>query len=327
VVCVLHDPSYVIAGSSRLYLVLRSDLNGSRLEKKNKDMMMDLTGYRDGEEGVTVMALDKEKQEVVDSVRSRLGRCKDITDPLRRKVVIQNLQRFLKEMETLEMTARLHGIWIVTEGRLVFFDVPRQYAETWSLKKYALFQDVPRSYLEDVFNNQVMVRAVRAERNQRLVKLEGTEHKNREVGVMTPVEFSKMDAPFVLFGKHLSPKLEVPRTAVATVPRDLSWAEVMEVHHRKERLEIHQRLQKTMDKMTNPRESDILLYKKDIPVALEEYSIKELYVLRSRVLENSYLHENENQSVKIYIVDPVEPGDITETLDRDLEGVLGVRYF
>jgi len=292
-------------------------------------MMMDLSQYKDGQTGLTIMAFDKDKQEVVDSVRSRLGRSKDIADPLRRKAVIQNIQRFLKDMETLDMTAKLHGVWIVNEGTLNFYEVPRNFVEKWSLKAYALFQDIPKLYLEDVFNStssQHLIHAVRVASNNRFVRMEGTQHKHREVGPLSLSELAKVDVPFVLFGKGISQKLEAPKTAVATIPKELSWTEVMEIFTKKERLEIHRQLGKVLEKINHPRESHLLLYKKDIPGALEEYAIKELFVMRSRFQEN-LLHENENTNVKIYTVDVVEPGDCTEKFDKDFEGIIGIKYF
>lgn len=286
---------------------------------------MDLSAYKDGQDGLTIMVFDKDKQEVVDSVRSRLGRSKDISDPVRRKNVVQNIQRFLKEMESVDMTAKLHGVYIITDGKLEFFTVPRTFVETWSLKSYALFQDIPKLYLDDVFNNsQSMTHAVRVSPGNKFMRMEGTLHKHREVGSLTLVELMKMDVPFVLFGKGISQKLEIPKTAVASVTKDLTWTEIMDLHQRKERLEIHRQLGKIIDMMNHPRDSQLLLYKKDIPMALEEYTIKELYVLRSKCQD---MDTTENTSVKIIVVDPVEPGDLTEKFDKDLEGILGVKYY
>ena len=285
---------------------------------------MNLSAYKDGQDGLTIMVFDKDKQEVVDSVRSRLNRSKDISDPVRRKNVVQNIQRFLKEMESVDMTAKLHGVYIITDGKLEFFTVPRKFVETWSLKSYALFQDIPKLFLDDVFNNNRYTCAVRVSPGNKFIRMEGTLHKHREVGSLSLVELMKMDVPFVLFGKGISQKLEIPKTAVASVPKDLTWTEVMDLHQRKERLEIHRQLGKTIDMMNHPRDSQLLLYKKDIPSALEEYTIKELYVLRSKCQD---LDTTENTSVKVIVVDPVEPGDLTEKFDKDLEGVLGVKYY
>jgi len=288
---------------------------------------MDFRGYQDGQDGLTVMAFEKEKQEVVDSIKSRLSRSKEMVDPVRRKVVVQNLQQFLKELETMEITTKLHGLWIVTDGRVQFFPVDPTFVKTWSLKSYALFPEVPLAYLQDVFlTTTPLVNAVRADRNNRFVRMEGSRYKNRETGSISLQEFSRIDTPFLLFGKNLSQKLEVPKTAMAVVPKDLTWPEVMDLFQRKERLEVHQRLSKVLEKMSHPRESSLLLYKKDIPAALEEYTIKELFVMRSRFQEND-LNKNQNTSVKIHLVDPVESGDVTERFDRDLEGVIGLKYF
>lgn len=293
------------------------DLSDTDLD--DKIIIMDLSAYRDLQEGLTVLAFDKEKQEVVESLRSRVARAKDIADPVRRKTVTNNLQQFLKEMETAPQ--KLHGVWVVVEAKVAYFPVSRHFVQKWGLKDYALFQEVPRLYLEDVFVNSNVVHAVKADKNNRFVRYEGTRYKSREVGPVTLAEFSRLDVSFVLYGKNIPQKLELPKTAVATVAKDLSWPEVIDLFQRQERLEVHRRLQNVLDKMSHPRDSHLLLYSKDISTALEQYTIKELFVMRSR------FQQTENTAVTVHLVDFVEPGDVTEKFERDLEGVIGVKYF
>jgi hypothetical protein len=64
-----------------------------------------------------------------------------------------------------------------------------------------------------------------------------------------------------------------------------------------------------------------LLYKKDIPTAMEEYSIKELFVLRK---EKDLI---ESANCKVWIVDSIERGDISDKLENAFAGMIGVRYF
>ena len=285
-------------------------------------MILKLETYEEGQEGVTVMAFNKEKSGVMESLQARVKKCKDIQDPQRRRRAVGNLQTLVKHLNELE-TENLHGLWLVTNNQIDFQQVPSQYVEDWGIKNYALWSEIPRAYLEDVFNNDQTRHAVFCEKNK-MTHQEGTMHKSRNLG--TIVDFSKMETSFVAYGKNMSPKITITMTPkmMAMIPQNMSWQEVMGEFEKREKMEIHGKVAKVLEKIHHPKECNLLLYSKDIPTALEEYAVKELFVMRKEV---DVIRLAQASNCKLWIVDPVEAGDVSEKLEKDFSGMIGVRYF
>jgi len=282
-------------------------------------MLVDLSEYEEGQEGVTIMAFRKEKSDVVESLQSQLKKAKDISDPPRKKKVMTNLQSLLKYLnEWIEET--LNGLWLVTKGQVEYFAIPSEFVDEWGIKAYALWPDIPRLYLEDVFNNMETKHAVFGEKNK-MTHQEGTLHKSRNLERVTDI--SKIEVPFIAYGKNMSPKMTSSKMIVM-IPQNLTWQEVMHEFEKREKLAVHGKLSKTMDKIHHPKECNLLLYKKDIPTALEEYAVKELFILRNEI---EMIRLASETNCKVWIVDKVETGDITEKFEKDYAGMLGVRYF
>jgi hypothetical protein len=269
------------------------------------------------------MAFQKEKSEVMESLQARLKKCKDIQDPQRKRRALANLQVLLKQFNDME-TEILHGLWLVSNHQKIeFFKINPQYVEEWAIKNYALWSEIPRTYLEDVFNNHETRHAVFCEKNK-MTHQEGTMHKSRNRGTIT--DLSKMETGYVAYGKNISPKITMAAhpKMVALIPQNLGWQEVMAEFEKRERLSIHVKVAKVLEKIHHPKECNLLLFKKDIPTALEEYAVKELFVLRK---ETEMIRAAAESNCKLWIVDPVEAGDISEKLDKDFSGMIGVRYF
>jgi len=55
----------------------------SFFDKERK--MLDLSAFVNGQEGVAIMAFQKEKASVVESLQTRIKKCKDIQDPRKRR--------------------------------------------------------------------------------------------------------------------------------------------------------------------------------------------------------------------------------------------------
>jgi hypothetical protein len=279
--------------------------------------MLNLSAFEEGQEGVAIMAFQKEKASVVESLQARIKKCKDIHDPRKRRGAMTNLQSLIKHLDEID-TEILHGIWLIVKTEVFPYEVPRSYVEKWGIKNYSLWSEIPKDYLEDVFVNQDLKHAVFCEKNK-MTHQEGTLHKCRDVE--TIMDWSTMEDSFVVYGKNVSPKLVPIPKMLAILPKNLSWQEVIAEFEKKEKLEIHARLAKTIDKMNHPKECNLLLYKKDIPTAMEEYSIKELFILRK---EKELI---ESANCKVWIVDSIDRGDISDKLENDFAGMIGVRYF
>jgi hypothetical protein len=217
--------------------------------------MLNLSAFEEGQEGVAIMAFQKEKAGVVESLQARIKKCKDIHDPRKRRGAMTNLQSLIKHLDEID-TEILHGIWLVVKTEVFPYEVPRSYVEKWGIKNYSLWPEIPKDYLEDVFVNQDLKHAVFCEKNK-MTHQAGTLHKCRDVE--TIMDWSTMEDSFVVYGKNVSPKLVPIPKMLAILPKNLSWQEVIAEFEKKEKLEIHARLAKTIDKMNHPKECNLLL--------------------------------------------------------------------
>ena len=85
-----------------------------------------------------------------------------------------------------------------------------------------------------------------------------------------------------------------------------------------------------LDNIANPSYDEKILFgPKEVSMGLSNYMVKQLFInpkLLSKFKENDESRELIN-NVDIIIVQPLEPGDYGQTLNKDYSGTVALKYY
>ena len=299
---------------------------------------------------LTICIYDTSLESVISFFEERLIKSNNITNPIKKSKIHNRISLFMKYLnDNLLPTSIINSIFLI-DDKLIEYKLTTD--EILTARKYSLFPIFLKTdiffhidYLIDFFTNFEFIYTMKLIKNVLEIS---TINKTKELiietkkgvnenDILSSIEFirSKNKNTIIVYGQFSSSFLSNKKDENLVIIRNetsLSRIDLYDIYLKKEMENNHILLKKRLDDIQNPKTNiDIYLFgklKKEIKEAVENYSLKELYI-ETELLEKlkNFFEDDGIFNFKIIPIKVIEEGDIASIFIRDYNGLMGIKYF
>jgi hypothetical protein len=262
----------------------------------------------------------KTKEEVIIELKNQIKKIKEIQNSVKRNKIMAKLIKLIDNIQS-DPNEIVNYIIIYNENdEIIKYPIKPAYCNEWNISSYQFKynDDNLIEYCIDLFYNKAYKHAIYFDK--KYIHYIGTKYKKKVLKEYSSVnDLAIINNNFVLYGK--TKVINHPKI-ISFINNNLKWNEVIKEHEKWEMKQIHRKLNDTLLLISNPKTCDTLIYKSEIEKAIEDYRIKELYLM-----EDYKINIPSTMNFKIYRVVSIEKGDPADILQNIYDGIIGVSYY
>lgn len=187
--------------------------------------------------------------------------------------------------------------------------------------------------ITDLLNNTEHYEVLQVQ-NNKLIHQQMTKYKirthfvseSKELNLQQYLDDNKITKA-VLYGvsSHLK---KFKNDEFIVVNKNLTHMEILDCFFKDKMLKLHNKLKEDLLLISNEKTTDRIKVGNNLSKALENSSISTLYLTSKMFnrMTKKFSHLLENVK-NIYVIEKIENGDISDTLDKDYSGAYGITYF
>jgi hypothetical protein len=131
---------------------------------------------------------------------------------------------------------------------------------------------------------------------------------------------------YLIHGVSATLKNFVDKNAIAVHTNELTDEQILKIVENSKSLEYHKELDDYLSKMLDPKISNKLVFGKDIQTCIKNSLLKTLYCSEEIYVKTSKIPEH-LKNFEIKVIKQIEKGDISDRLNKDFSGALGIKYY
>jgi hypothetical protein len=266
----------------------------------------------------------KTKEEVIIELKHQIKKTKEIQNSFKRNKVLSKLIKLIDYIQSDPNEIINYIIIYNDDDQIITYSIKQSYCNEWNISTYQFkynddnLNDNLIEYCIDLFYNKDYKHAVYFDK--KYIHYIGTKYKKKILKEYSSInDLTSINNNFVLYGK--TKQINHPKN-ISFINTNLKWNEVIREHEKWEMKQLHRKLNDTLLLISNPKTCDTLIYKLDIEKAIEDYRIKELYLM-----ENYKINIPSDMNFKIYRVFSIEKGDPADILENTYDGIIGISYY
>jgi hypothetical protein len=267
---------------------------------------------------LTIIVHNTSCENFLTEIEQKLVKAKDIKDMKKKKLINDRLFKLKTYLDSCQDTI-INSIFLIGN---CFEKIPikPKFCTEWNLPKFQYFADYnfKIEYLVDIFENENLLNIVHVDKTN--THYIGTKYKKKNMGTVDSsiyLVWQNLNVPFITYGKITESK------AILKLPNNTKWESIFDEYKKSETKKVLLKLQTVIKELSNPLKSGLYAFRAEIQDAIDQYLIKELYVSAT---EYKKLVIN-NPNFEVYIIESLEQGDSGHILQRDFDGVIGIKYY
>tara|TARA_B100002019_G_scaffold262203_1_gene249483 strand:- start:31 stop:963 length:933 start_codon:yes stop_codon:yes gene_type:complete len=290
----------------------------------------------------TILTYSYKNEDLIDTLKKKLENMnKKIKDAHKKKFINERVFSLISNLESaFKLNEEVNGIFLVNSkiNKILFSKDDLNFCKNWSLPKLTFDYDdrFDIEYLTKLFSTDAIKTVFKFSKSDYQV-LEIDSTKNRKIGTHTGIEEDHINfmvqkhKPSIIYGQNqiLKKLTGLEKEGIIVDMRNITNEEVIEMINQKNIKENQEQFKKEfLDNLNNPSESDKLLYgRNEIIEAINNYMVKKLFInpkLYNILLDNV---EDSVLNFDIIIVQPNQPGDYGQQLNKDYGGIVAIKYY
>ena len=290
---------------------------------------------------ITFMVYNITVQKWIDELYHQLEKCKLMKNAYKRKEVndrLFGLISFLKENYS-DTNQKIHAICLLNE-ELYFMIIPRKFRfklEEYGIRNMSYYRDdfYRIDILEDIFYNIDYKHYVKLTPKDMVYSI-GTEWKEKQmlkkaIHTKKELEYELNNIRLgkthgIIYGKNmLLKKLDIlPKWNI--INENLNRKELIDKFEKLE-FETNNKLLSIIFEMIEKADDKLIIGKRDMVEALNNFMVKDVFCVSSKMKELMNLAEKECYNFKVTKIGSLENGDPASVIGQCYGGYVGIKYY
>lgn len=290
----------------------------------------------------TIIIYNSELSEVIDDLKKRIEKTKNISNSFKKKIIINRLYNFKIYLEENYKNEKLNSIFLVSDEIIdikiskknisilneynfknIFFKYDSHFLISYINK---LFNDFDFANIIQIKNNQFIHFILNSTKKKKLCTLKISKSKeNKEIHDY----LNKIDSPFILTGSTSTLKNLPEGNIIFSNNKIISDDEILVIYQNYQKKKNQDVLEMYFNNINSPSFNNKIIYGNFddfIKPEIELYRIEKLfYHTKSKEiinkLDQSYINFD------IFEIHTIQKNDIGEKLLNDFGGFFGLRYY
>lgn len=290
----------------------------------------------------TILIHSYVNEDLIDSTKKKLENInKKIKDAHKKKFINDRIYSFISYLESaFSMKEKINCIFFIN-SKIKSIQLSKSeysFCLKWNIMKYYMDYDdkFDVEYLTNLFSTDQLKIAFRFDKsNYQVVELDSVKfrvaenHTNMEEDSIN-FHITKLK-PMVLYGTNQTLKKlqHLESNGITISLKNLSNEELLEIINKKTVTNNQELFRKEfLDNINNPSVMDKLLFgRNEVASAINNFMVKKLFVnpkIYSTLKENV---DSSTLNFEVVIVQPLEPGDYGQVLNKDYGGIVALKYY
>ena len=290
----------------------------------------------------TILVHDHTIEELIDIVKKKLENInKRISNSFKKKLINDKIYSFINYLESVQnQTDKINSVFLINDkiNRIDMSLSEKSFCKNWNISNFIFEfdEEFKIDYLSELLSTKMIKCVFKFDKSSySVIHLDSTKSKvvenHSSLDEDSIIKFINQHKPVAIYGlcsilKKLS-HLESKNLSV--INKQMSNNDVLELIKVKN-IEFNQELFKTefLDNINNPALLDKLIFgKKDISEAINNFLIKKLFINPKlyKILKDNA--DSSTLNFEIIIVQSLKSGDLGQTLNKNYNGMVGIKYY
>tara|TARA_B100000524_G_C23652823_1_gene370748 strand:+ start:455 stop:1384 length:930 start_codon:yes stop_codon:yes gene_type:complete len=290
----------------------------------------------------TILVHDHTIEELIDIVKKKLENInKRISSSFKKKLINDKIYSFINYLESVQnQTDKINSVFLINDkiNRIDMSLSEKSFCKNWNISNFIFEfdEEFKIDYLSELLSTKMIKCVFKFDKSSySVIHLDSTKSKvvenHSSLDEDSITKFINQHKPVAIYGlcpilKKLS-HLESKNLSV--INKQMSNNDVLELIKVKN-IEFNQELFKTefLDNINNPALLDKLIFgKKDISEAINNFLIKKLFINPKlyKILKDNA--DSSTLNFEIIIVQSLKSGDLGQTLNKNYNGMVGIKYY
>ena len=290
----------------------------------------------------TILVHDHTNEELIDIVKKKLENInKKISNSFKKKLINDKIYSFINYLESaMNRTDKVNSIFLINDkiNRIDMSSSEKSFCKNWNISRFIFEfdEEFKIDYLMELLSIKMVKCVFKFDKSSySVVHLDSTKSKvvenHSSLDEDSITRYINQHKPVAIYGlcsilKKLS-HLESKNLSV--INRHMSNDEILELI-RVKNIEFNQELFKTefLDNVNNPALLDKLIFgKKDISEAINNFLIKKLFINPKLYKVLKEHADSSTLNFEIVIVQSLKTGDFGQVLNKNYNGMVGIKYY
>tara|TARA_B100001093_G_scaffold520097_1_gene612661 strand:- start:2326 stop:3252 length:927 start_codon:yes stop_codon:yes gene_type:complete len=307
-------------------------------------MISNLQEFRNEKERISYSILTHStiNEDLIENLKKKLENInKKLKDPYKKKIINDRIFSLITNLESsFPQKEEINYIFLVNSSihKISMSKNDLKFCKLWNIPKLILDYDdhFNIEYFCNLFSLSLIRTVFRFSKSDyQVIEIDST--KNRIVSSHTGIDEDNIKSnvqkfkPDLLYGQNqiLKKLIALEKDGILVDMRNISFEEVNELIQRKNIKENQELFKKEfIDNLNNPSEVDKLLFgRNEVVDAINNYMVKKLFInpklysILTQSIDSSVLNFD------IRIVQPLDPGDYGQQLNKDYDGIVAIKYY
>ena len=290
----------------------------------------------------TILVHEHTIEELINIVKKKLENInKKINSSFKKKLINDKIYSFINYLESVpNQTNKINSVFLINEkiNRIDLSPSEVSFCKIWNISNFIFEfdEEFKIDYLSELLSTKMIKCVFKFDKSSySVIHLDSTKSKvvenHSSLDEDSIIKYISQHKPVAIYGlcpilKKLS-HLESKNLSV--INKQMSNNEVLELIKVKN-IEFNQELFKTefLDNINNPVLLDKLIFgKKDISEAINNFLIKKLFINPKlyKILKDNA--DSSTLNFEIIIVQSLKSGDLGQTLNKNYNGMVGIKYY
>jgi hypothetical protein len=249
---------------------------------------------------------------------------------------LNNFREYLKLNNKPETI--INGIFMISEN-IYMEDLIPYYLQTLNMfehKKisYQYGSEYPLEWLKDLLLDREFINVIKVKNNDIThTKINSTKKINVYTNTIKSMDLKKIilervpkGEPYLIHGVSVSLKNFVDKNAISVNTTELTEEAILKIMSNIKNIQYHNELTDIFNKLLDPKIETKITFGKDIQTCIKSSLLKTLYCTETIQKKLSTIPDH-YKNFEIKVVKLIEKGDISDKLEKDYGGAIGIKYY
>jgi hypothetical protein len=274
--------------------------------------------------------------DIVVYLTNLLDKINSMKDNFKRKIANDRVYGFKSYLELMEPTQKINAVYLIDDNnKPIGFNLEKSQIQVLSDFKIPCSQ----YFCDDVYNIDYIQKLVSSTELVNVISVDGTSGKLIEIDSVknkhhdstsnldTLISTNKTELIFGLPNsiQTLQKKYPDKQYFSGKLSNDQIWEQIIINTNLKTQGKLNTEV---LTQMTNPDKIDLFVFgRKNVKEAILSYAVKKLFVTSDIFAKYKINIPTECFNFEVCVVDKITPGDYGDTLIKNFDGVIAIKYY
>ena len=278
-------------------------------------------------------------EESIETVLKVINNLESMPD-IKRKIYLQKRLQNYKEWLKLKYKpeSQIDGIFMISDN-IEKENLTPYYLETLNIFSHNKISynygcEFPIEWLKKLLLDREYINVLKIKNNDIThTKLNSTKKINIYSNTIKSMDLQKIvlqqipkGENYLIHGSSIFIKNYIDKNAVSVSSKELSDDEIINLMYNYKYVKHHNELKDILNNLFDPKIENKLVYGKDIKISIQNNILKTLFCTDNIYSKLSKIPEH-LKIFEIKLTKQIEKGDISEKLEKDYEGAIGIKFY